>query len=52
MVDFKIAADKKYDMLLRKFRYSKALDEVLNDFYFYKSPAVSVALMQELIRYL
>jgi len=43
--------DKKYDALLRKFQYRKALDNVLSEFYCNKNPEVTVAVFQELIRF-
>lgn len=44
------SAGKRYDNYLRKFRYSKALDEVLADYYYNQHPATTVAVLQELIR--
>lgn len=41
---------KKHDMLLRKFEYSQALDSVLTRFCVNKTPEVTVAVMQELLR--
>lgn len=40
----------KYDACLRKFQYSKALDCVMLTYVANKTPHVTVALMQELIR--
>lgn len=40
----------KHDKLLRKFEYSLALDSVLTRFCVNKTPQVTVALMQELLR--
>ncbi|XP_012266219.2 U3 small nucleolar RNA-associated protein 15 homolog [Athalia rosae] len=40
----------KQDIFLRKFQYSKALDSVLLAFVVKRTPHVTVALMQELIR--
>lgn len=47
---FKPEKKAKYDKLLRKFEYSLALDSVLTRFYVNKTPAVTVAVMQELMR--
>lgn len=44
------SAGKRYDTYIRKFRYSKALDEVLSDYYYNQHPATTVAVIQELIR--
>ncbi|CAL8092690.1 unnamed protein product [Orchesella dallaii] len=44
------SSGKRYDTYLRKFRYSKALDEVLSDYYYNQHPAATVAVIQELIR--
>ncbi|ODM94810.1 U3 small nucleolar RNA-associated protein 15 [Orchesella cincta] len=44
------SSGKRYDTYLRKFRYSKALDEVLSDYYYNQHPAATVAVLQELIR--
>ncbi|KAG5673343.1 hypothetical protein PVAND_003402 [Polypedilum vanderplanki] len=41
---------KGYDMSLRKFEYSKALDQVMNRFCVTKTPEVTVAIIHELIR--
>ena len=41
----------KYDMFLRKFQYTKALDAVLVKIIMKKKPAVTVGVMHELIRY-
>ena len=40
----------RHDTCLRKFEYSKALDCVMTSYVVNKSPHVTVALMQELIR--
>ncbi|XP_043784342.1 U3 small nucleolar RNA-associated protein 15 homolog [Apis laboriosa] len=40
----------KHDTYLRKFEYSKALDSVMASYIVNKTPHVTVALMQELIR--
>lgn len=40
----------KYDICLRKFQYSKALDCVLVSFVVNKTPQVTIALFQELTR--
>lgn len=40
----------KHDTYLRKFEYSKALDCVMMNYVVNKTPHVTVALMQELIR--
>lgn len=40
----------KHDTWLRKFAYSKALDSVMANYVVNKTPHVTVALMQELIR--
>jgi U3 small nucleolar RNA-associated protein 15 len=47
---FKLDKEEKYDMLLRKFEYSKALDSVLSRYCVNKTPQVTVAVMQELMR--
>lgn len=44
------SSGKRYDTYIRKFRYSKALDEVLSDYYYNQHPAATVAVIQELIR--
>lgn len=48
--DYKKGAEAKYDKWLRKFEYTKALDEVLLPYVVNKNPHVTVALMKELIR--
>lgn len=40
----------KSDVCLRKFQYSKALDQVMVSYVVNKTPHVTVALLQELIR--
>lgn len=40
----------KHDMLLRKFEYSQALDAVLTRYCVNKTPEVTVAVMQDLLR--
>lgn len=40
----------RYDMFLRKFQYSKALDTVLTRFIRKKKPAITVGVLHELIR--
>lgn len=40
----------KYDVCLRKFEYSKALDRVLQPYVVNKSPQITVSVMMELIR--
>nr|SVE76999.1 EOG090X05X9 [Daphnia lumholtzi]SVE77597.1 EOG090X05X9 [Daphnia lumholtzi]SVE78225.1 EOG090X05X9 [Daphnia lumholtzi]SVE78854.1 EOG090X05X9 [Daphnia lumholtzi] len=40
----------RYDMFLRKFQYSKALDTVLTPYIRKKKPAITVGVMHELIR--
>lgn len=40
----------KHDTCLRKFQYSKALDCVMTNYVVNKTPHITVALMQELIR--
>ena len=40
----------KYDACLRKFQYSKALDEVMRPYVMNKQPHVTVSLLQELTR--
>ena len=40
----------KYDTCLRKFEYSKALDEVMRPYVMNKQPHVTVSLLQELTR--
>lgn len=40
----------KYDVCLRKFQYSKALDEVMKPYVMNKQPHVTVALLLELMR--
>ncbi|XP_051170261.1 U3 small nucleolar RNA-associated protein 15 homolog [Leptopilina boulardi] len=40
----------KYDTCLRKFQYSKALDEVMRPYVMNKQPQVTVSLLLELIR--
>lgn len=46
----KIEKQAKHDMYLRKFEYSKALDSVLKRYCVNKTPQVTVAIMQELMR--
>lgn len=46
----KIEKQAKHDMYLRKFEYSKALDSVLQRYCVNKTPQVTVAIMQELMR--
>lgn len=41
---------KNYDVSLRKFEYSKALDQVMSRFCVNRTPQVTVALMQELLK--
>jgi U3 small nucleolar RNA-associated protein 15 len=41
---------EKHDKLLQKFEYTKALDSVLTRFCLNKTPEVTVAVMQELLR--
>lgn len=48
--DFQKKTEAKYDKWLRKYEYTKALDEVLLPYVVNKSPHVTVSLMQELIR--
>lgn len=48
--ELEYSAGKRYDTYLRKFRYSKALDEVLSDYYYNQYPATTVAVCLELIR--
>lgn len=45
-----INKQSKYDRWLRKYEYSKALDSVLLPYVVNKTPQVTVALMEELIR--
>lgn len=40
----------RYDMFLRRFQYSKALDAVLVPYIRKKKPAITVGVMHELIR--
>ena len=40
----------KYDMFLRKFQYTKALDAVLVKMIMKKNPGVTIGVMHELIR--
>nr|SVE93611.1 EOG090X05X9 [Scapholeberis mucronata] len=40
----------RYDMFLRKFQYSKALDTVMSKYIRKKKPAITVAVLHELIR--
>lgn len=47
---FKPEKQSKHDHLLRKFEYSLALDSVMARYFVYKSPQVTVAVMQELMR--
>lgn len=48
--DFERRPEAHYDKHLRKYEYSKALDVVLQNYVVNKTPHVTVALMQELIR--
>lgn len=48
--DYDRKAEAKYDKWLRKYEYTKALDEVLVPFIVNKNPQITVALMKELIR--
>lgn len=41
----------RYDMFLRKFQYTKALDAVLVPYIRKKKPFITVGLLQELIRF-
>lgn len=50
IADYKREAEAKHDKWLRKFEYTKALDEVLLPYVVNKNPHVTVALMKELIR--
>jgi U3 small nucleolar RNA-associated protein 15 len=47
---FRMERQEKYDNLLRKFEYSAALDCVLTRGYVNRTPQVTVAVMQELMR--
>lgn len=46
----KSESSAKYDVHLRKFRYSKALDSVMLPYVSMKTPEITVSLFQELIR--
>lgn len=48
--DYSRKAEAKYDKWLRKYEYTKALDEVLLPYVVNKSPHITVGLVQELIR--
>lgn len=48
--DYQKKTEAKYDKWLRKYEYTKALDEVMLPYVVNKKPHVTVALMQELIR--
>lgn len=48
--DYSRQAEGKHDKWLRKYEYTKALDEVLAPYVMNKSPHVTVALVKELIR--
>lgn len=48
--DYAKRPEAHYDKFLRKYEYSKALDTVLSPYVVNKTPHVTVALMQELIR--
>lgn len=48
--DYTKRGEAKYDKWLRKYEYSRALDEVMLPYVVNKLPHVTVALMQELIR--
>lgn len=50
ITDYTKKQEAKYDKWLRKFEYTKALDEVLLPYVVNKNPHVTVALMKELIR--
>lgn len=48
--DYVRQSEAKHDKWLRKYEYTKALDEVLTPYVMNKTPHVTVALMKELIR--
>lgn len=50
IADYKRETEAKYDKWLRKYEYTRALDEVLVPYVVNKNPHVTVALIKELIR--